>query len=150
MGDSVIPELGQVKKGKVRDIYFSGENVVMVASDRVSAFDYVLPNLIPFKGEVLNRIAKFAFDNTKDIVPNALVGDDLIGMTPLRCKAAWLQIWLECQIGNRLNPYGEPLFPPQCGTFSIHPWNPPPLQAGELHNPPHLPPSVGELQRSDG
>lgn len=77
LGEGVIPELGAVKKGKVRDIYFSGDNVIMVASDRVSAFDYTIPNLIPFKGAVLNKITKFAFDNTKDIVQNAVVGDDV-------------------------------------------------------------------------
>jgi len=70
-----LPELGEVKKGKVRDIYFSGDNVVMVTNDRVSAFDFVLPNLIPFKGQILNQISQWAFEQTKDIVPNALVGN---------------------------------------------------------------------------
>lgn len=68
-----IPELGEQKQGKVRSIYFSGNNVVMVTNDRVSAFDYILPNLIPFKGQVLNMISEWAFSQTKDIVPNALV-----------------------------------------------------------------------------
>merc|ERR1719391_508714 len=68
-----IPELGEQKQGKVRSIYFSGQNVVMVTNDRVSAFDYILPNLIPFKGQVLNMISEWAFAQTKDIVPNALV-----------------------------------------------------------------------------
>jgi len=68
-----LPELGEPKKGKVREIYFSGKNVVMVTNDRVSAFDFILPNLIPFKGQVLNAISEWAFDATKDIVPNALV-----------------------------------------------------------------------------
>merc|ERR1719401_2345226 len=68
-----IPELGEQKKGKVRDIFFSGENVIMVTNDRVSAFDHILPNLIPFKGQVLNMISEWAFAQTKDIVPNALV-----------------------------------------------------------------------------
>mmetsp|Transcript_47689 Transcript_47689/g.111668 ORF Transcript_47689/g.111668 Transcript_47689/m.111668 type:complete len:493 (+) Transcript_47689:47-1525(+) len=68
-----IPELGEQKQGKVRSIYFSGENVVMVTNDRVSAFDYILPNLIPFKGQVLNMISEWAFSQTKDIIPNALI-----------------------------------------------------------------------------
>jgi fusion protein PurCD len=68
-----IPELGEPKKGKVRDIYFSGENVVMVTNDRVSAFDYILPNLIPFKGQVLNMISEYTMNATSDIMPNALV-----------------------------------------------------------------------------
>merc|ERR1719380_480759 len=68
-----IPELGEHKTGKVRSIYFHGENVVMVTNDRVSAFDYILPNLIPFKGQVLNQISEWTMNQTKDIVPNALV-----------------------------------------------------------------------------
>merc|ERR1719456_1349930 len=68
-----IPELGEQKKGKVRDIYFAGPNVVMVTNDRVSAFDFILPNLIPFKGQVLNMISEWTMNQTKDIVPNALV-----------------------------------------------------------------------------
>lgn len=73
--ECLIPELGEQKKGKVRDIYFSGENVIMVTNDRVSAFDYILPNLIPCKGAVLNKISEWAFEQTKDIVPNALVSN---------------------------------------------------------------------------
>merc|ERR1711937_337789 len=55
------------------DIYFAGENVVMVTNDRVSAFDFILPNLIPLKGQVLNGISEFTMNATKDIMPNALV-----------------------------------------------------------------------------
>lgn len=73
LGDSLIPELGKVKKGKVRDIYFTGDHVLMIATDRVSAFDHVIPNLIPYKGALLNRIAEHNFRATEDIVPNALV-----------------------------------------------------------------------------
>ncbi|MBD3303529.1 hypothetical protein GF343_00120 [Candidatus Woesearchaeota archaeon] len=72
-----IPELGKHKSGKVRDIHFTsdriGSNIVMVASDRVSAFDHVLDRSIPFKGQVLNLLNQWAMENTKDIVPNASV-----------------------------------------------------------------------------
>jgi phosphoribosylaminoimidazole-succinocarboxamide synthase len=71
--DCFVPELGQAKTGKVRDIYFSGDNVIMVTNDRVSAFDFILPNLIPFKGQVLNGISEYTMGATKDIMPNALV-----------------------------------------------------------------------------
>merc|ERR1719262_1731900 len=71
--DCFFPELGEKKKGKVRDIYFSGENVVMVTNDRVSAFDFVLPTLIPFKGQVLNMISEWTMNQTKDVLPNAMV-----------------------------------------------------------------------------
>ena len=64
-------------KGKVRDIYDAGDNLLMVVSDRISAFDYILPDEIPFKGEVLNRISAFWFDKFADIVPNHLVSIDV-------------------------------------------------------------------------
>ncbi len=63
-------------RGKVRDIYDAGENLLMVATDRISAFDFILPDEIPFKGEVLNRISAFWFDKFADTVPNHLVSID--------------------------------------------------------------------------
>ena len=63
-------------RGKVRDIYDAGENLLMVATDRISAFDFIFPDEIPFKGEVLNRISAFWFDKFADIVPNHLVSID--------------------------------------------------------------------------
>jgi phosphoribosylaminoimidazole-succinocarboxamide synthase len=58
-------------KGKVRDVYTIGDELlIMVATDRISAFDVVLPEPIPFKGQVLNQIAAFFLDACKDIVPN--------------------------------------------------------------------------------
>lgn len=63
-------------RGKVRDVYDAGENLLMVATDRISAFDFILPDEIPFKGEVLNRISAFWFDKFADIVPNHLVSID--------------------------------------------------------------------------
>jgi len=67
-----LPELKHYG-GKVRDVHFTGDKVVMVSSDRVSCFDNVLTRQIPFKGRVLNLITQWAFDNTEDIVPNALI-----------------------------------------------------------------------------
>src|SRR5690606_8490172 len=57
-------------KGKVRDVYIFDEELVVVASDRISAFDVVLPEPIPFKGQVLNQIAAGFLKATSDIVPN--------------------------------------------------------------------------------
>ena len=63
-----------VYKGKVRDVYtLENDLVVMIASDRISAFDHVLPKGIPFKGQVLNQIANLFLNATKDIVPNWLL-----------------------------------------------------------------------------
>ena len=63
-------------RGKVRDIYDAGDSLLMVASDRISAFDYILPDEIPFKGEVLTRISAFWFEKFKDLVPNHLISLD--------------------------------------------------------------------------
>lgn len=66
-----FPKQTAVYKGKVRDVYFIGDDyVAMIATDRISAFDVVLPKGIPFKGQVLNQIASYYLDATKDIVPN--------------------------------------------------------------------------------
>ena len=61
-------------KGKVRDVYSIGNDIlVMIASNRISAFDVILPEPIPFKGQVLNQIAAYMLDATKDICPNWLI-----------------------------------------------------------------------------
>lgn len=60
-------------KGKVRDVYTIGDKLIMVASDRISAFDHVLPKAIPYKGQVLNQIAAHFLRATEDIVPNWLM-----------------------------------------------------------------------------
>lgn len=58
--------------GKVRDVYTIGDKLVMIASDRISAFDVILPRPIPFKGQVLNQIAAYMLKATEDICPNWL------------------------------------------------------------------------------
>lgn len=64
----------KVYHGKVRDVYFLPEGkIAMIATDRISAFDIVLPKGIPFKGQVLNQIATYFLDKTRDIVPNWLI-----------------------------------------------------------------------------
>ena len=72
----VIENLKHVKSGKVRDIYDLGENYLFVASDRISAFDYVLPSTIPKKGEILTQLSLFWFDFFKDTINNHLVEGD--------------------------------------------------------------------------
>src|SRR6186997_2735284 len=62
-------------KGKVRDVYSISNNyLVMVASNRISAFDVILPRPIPFKGQVLNQVAAYMLKATADICPNWLLG----------------------------------------------------------------------------
>lgn len=72
--DFNFPGQKSVYKGKVRDVYtLEGDLLVMVASDRISAFDHILPKGIPFKGQVLNQVATMFLEATRDIVPNWLV-----------------------------------------------------------------------------
>lgn len=67
----VFPGQIDVYHGKVRDVYsLTDQRLVMVATDRISAFDHILPKAIPFKGQVLNQLASFFLASTKDIVPN--------------------------------------------------------------------------------
>jgi phosphoribosylaminoimidazole-succinocarboxamide synthase len=72
-----IPELPLLSRGKVRDMYDLGDNVLIVVTDRLSAFDHILPNGIPDKGRVLNLLTAFWMERTQDIVPNHLVGIDV-------------------------------------------------------------------------
>lgn len=74
MSDFLFPNQTAFYRGKVRDVYFIGENwLVMIASNRISAFDVILPRAIPYKGQVLNQIAAYMLRATSDICPNWLV-----------------------------------------------------------------------------
>lgn len=63
--------------GKVRDIYDCGDSLLMVASDRISAFDFILPDEIPYKGEILTRISAFWFEKFKDLIPNHVISTNV-------------------------------------------------------------------------
>lgn len=74
-------------RGKVRDVYFVDDLLIMVATDRISAFDVVLPRAIPFKGQVLNQIANYFLDATAHLVPNwKLASPDPVITIGRRCK----------------------------------------------------------------
>jgi phosphoribosylaminoimidazole-succinocarboxamide synthase len=78
-----IRELPFFRRGKVRDIYRVGEDrLVIVATDRISAFDCVLPNAIPRKGQVLTQLSRFWFDRFSSIVPNQVVASDTTEFPP--------------------------------------------------------------------
>ncbi|TAK66447.1 MAG: phosphoribosylaminoimidazolesuccinocarboxamide synthase, partial [Bacteroidetes bacterium] len=68
-----FPNLKFLKRGKVRDMYDLGEHLLIVATDRLSAFDVIMPQPIPLKGKVLNQISNFWFEQVKNIIPNHLV-----------------------------------------------------------------------------
>lgn len=72
-----LPDLKLLGRGKVRDIYDLGEHLLIVASDRISAFDVIMDQGIPHKGWVLTQISKFWFEKMTDIVPNHLVATDV-------------------------------------------------------------------------
>jgi phosphoribosylaminoimidazole-succinocarboxamide synthase len=73
MIEEALPGLRLFYRGKVRDIYDLGDNLLLVATDRISAFDVVLPTLIPGKGKILTALSEFWFGIVKDITPNHLI-----------------------------------------------------------------------------
>ena len=73
----VLPGFPLYKKGKVRDVYEIGDSLLVIASDRISAFDYVLPSLIPDKGKILTQLSKFWFEFTSLVCPNHLISTDI-------------------------------------------------------------------------
>ncbi len=75
-----MKEFTPVKEGKVREIYDIGDSLIMVATDRISAFDVILKNLVPGKGKVLTQMSKFWFDFTSDVVPNHVISTDVKDM----------------------------------------------------------------------
>ncbi|MGC8989355.1 MAG: phosphoribosylaminoimidazolesuccinocarboxamide synthase, partial [Verrucomicrobiia bacterium] len=75
--NSVVPELPLLNRGKVRDVYDLQDALLIVATDRISCFDVVLPTPIPHKGTVLTRMSRFWFELTKDIVKNHFLTMDL-------------------------------------------------------------------------
>lgn len=77
-----FPELKLKNRGKVRDIYDLEENLLIVATDRISAFDVIMNDPIPDKGKILTRISLFWYDVMKDIVPNHLVASDVAAYPP--------------------------------------------------------------------
>lgn len=107
-----FPNQTSFYKGKVRDVYGIGDHLLMITSDRISAFDVVLPKLIPFKGQVLNQIASYFLQNTSDIVPNWLLATpDPNAAFGLKCEPFAIEmvirgylvghLWREYKAGKR-------------------------------------------------
>jgi phosphoribosylaminoimidazole-succinocarboxamide synthase len=83
LSQSELPGLELIHRGKVRDVYaLPGNRLLMVATDRLSAFDVVLPDPIPGKGEMLTQISNFWFGKTAHIIPNHLTGEDVASVLP--------------------------------------------------------------------
>jgi phosphoribosylaminoimidazole-succinocarboxamide synthase len=132
-----FPNQTSVYKGKVRDVYAIGEDhLVMIASDRISAFDHILPAGIPYKGQVLNQVATMFLKATEDIVPNWLIGvPDPNVAIGYRCEPIKIEMvirgyltghaWREYREGKRIlcgvgmpdgmkenDPFPEPIITP--------------------------------------
>lgn len=75
-----MEQLRPVKEGKVREIYDAGDSLIMVATDRISAFDIILKNQITGKGKVLTQMSRFWFDYTADVLPNHMESTDVTDM----------------------------------------------------------------------
>jgi phosphoribosylaminoimidazole-succinocarboxamide synthase len=123
-------------RGKVREVYSVGDLLVMVASDRISAFDHILPRPIPYKGQVLNQTAVHFLEATRDIVPNWLLASpDPNVAVGWRCEPLRVEMvirgylsghaWREYQAGKRMicgvpmpdglresDPFPEPILTP--------------------------------------
>ncbi len=76
VGEVNIREVEKIKSGKVREMFAFDEKMLIVTTDRISAFDYILPSLIPFKGMVLNSISNFWFYKLADVIKNHLIETD--------------------------------------------------------------------------
>ena len=83
-----FPGLKLMNRGKVRDIYDFGDSLLIIATDRISAFDVVMNEGIPYKGKVLTQISDYWFEQTKDIVPNHLISS-IVYDFPSECKPYW-------------------------------------------------------------
>lgn len=90
MDQPTLKHLPLIARGKVRDIYDLGERLLLVASDRISAFDVVMPTPIPDKGRLLNGLSLFWFERLAGIVPNHIVTTDLSELPLDDGEAAWL------------------------------------------------------------
>jgi phosphoribosylaminoimidazole-succinocarboxamide synthase len=86
-----LPGVGKLKSGKVREVFDLGDSLLFVATDRISAFDVILPNPIPEKGRVLTALSEFWFGKTKHIVENHFITSDIVGQAhrlPISVSAA--------------------------------------------------------------
>jgi len=91
IGDIQLPGFEIFKKGKVRNVFDLGDKLLIVATDRISAFDFILPSLIPYKGKVLTQVSKFWFDHTALVCPNHLISTETADLPPaLKPHAATL------------------------------------------------------------
>ena len=97
-----MQELKPIKEGKVREIYDNGDSLIMVATDRISAFDHILKNKITDKGAILTQMSKFWFEFTKDVVPNHMISVDTKDMPEFFQKPEFTGNSMKCKKLNML------------------------------------------------
>jgi len=90
IGDIELPGLPLFRKGKVRNVFEVEDKLLIVATDRISAFDWVLPSLVPYKGKVLTQLSKFWFDFVGLVVPNHLIATETNDFPPVLAPFAGL------------------------------------------------------------
>src|SRR6266704_6576495 len=103
-----LPGLRLLSQGKVRDNYDLGDALLIVSTDRISAFDHVLPNGIPDKGKVLNQLSLFWFEKTRKIVENHLLTAEVRRFPPA------LQGHRELLAGRSMLVRKAAMFPAEC------------------------------------
>lgn len=152
--------LGDVKRGKVRDVYDLGNALLIVSTDRISAFDVILPNGIPDKGFVLNQLSRFWFQKTADIIPNHLITTDvsefpevcgpysdiLEGRSILAKKAKPLPV--ECIVRGYISGSGWKEYQ-KTGTVSGIPMPKGLLESSKLEQPIFTPSTKAEIGEHD-
>jgi phosphoribosylaminoimidazole-succinocarboxamide synthase len=90
--ETKVPGLKLRARGKVRDIYDDGDRLLFIATDRISAFDYILATGIPEKGRVLTQMTLFWLDFLRDVVPNHFLSTDMSGLPPeLEGRSMWVK-----------------------------------------------------------
>lgn len=140
VGEIALRNYARWRSGKVREIFDLGDRFLFVASDRVSAFDVILPNLIPGKGTLLTGISRFWFEETRHIVPHHVMSFELDGLDlsddereQLKGRSMVVRkaerIDIECVVRSRLAGSGLEEYR-QHGTLAGEPL-PPGLQAGD-------------------
>jgi len=107
-----IPGLGPVRRGKVRDVYTLADNrLLIVATDRISAFDVIMNDPIPDKGKILNQISVYWFQRCQDLVPNHLISTDVRDFPPECQEYAELLVGRSMLV-HRARPLPIPIFTP--------------------------------------
>jgi phosphoribosylaminoimidazole-succinocarboxamide synthase len=103
--ETKFPALHFLKRGKVRDIYQVGEYLLIVATDRLSAYDVIMPQGIPDKGKVLTQISRFWFDKTKEIIKNHVVSTD-VSEFPAECRPYASELRGRSMLVKKTKPLG--------------------------------------------